>query len=80
MISYFRIFVIFFLFVVFGFLEGCFLFCFFLLHCMRALQVTQRNWLFSLLAYLSLFSSVYSSFFQASSSSSSCIFFSDSCP
>lgn len=37
----------------------------FLLHCMRALQVTQRYWLFSLLAYLCLFSSVHSSFFSS---------------
>lgn len=33
MISYFRIFVLFLLFVVFGFLEGCFLFCFSCIAC-----------------------------------------------
>ena len=78
MISYFRIFVLFLLFVVFGFLEGCFLFCFSCIACVPCRLRSEIG--FSLLAYLSLFSSVYSSFFQASSSSSSCIFFSDSCP
>lgn len=45
MISYFRIFVLFFLVCCFRISGGLFS-VLFLLHCMRALQVTQRNWLF----------------------------------